>query len=222
MKIFILLGPPGVGKGTNAKPLCKNFGFVQYSTGQVFREEIAAQSPLGLKVKEYLDSGALVPDDIVVEVAAGYLAQKKAEGCSGVLLDGFPRTVPQAEALEKTLSSLNLPLTGAILLDADEGLLVRRLTGRRVCRGCDATYHVVRIPPKVEGVCDVCSGELYQRKDDHPDTVKDRLKVYHELTEPLIEFYESRNALERTDLNGDVADDYRQVTAAMGIGSTQQ
>ena len=215
MKIYILLGPPGAGKGTYAKPLCKEYGFEQYSTGQVFRDEMAAETPLGLKVESYLSTGSLVPDEIVVEVAANYLKNKKKEGCNGMLLDGFPRTVPQAEALEKTLNELDLPLTGAVLLDADWDLLITRLTGRRVCKGCGATYHIVNIPPKVEGICDNCGGPLHQREDDSSETVKNRLDIYEEQTAPLIAFYESKGLLSRTQMSGDFADDYRQIREAV-------
>ena len=164
-----------------------------------------------------LEIGALVPDEIVVEVAATYLERKKKEGCSGVLLDGFPRTLPQAEALDETLDTLGLPITGAVLMDADRELIVTRLTGRRVCKSCGDTFHVVNIPPKVEGVCDACGGDLEHRKDDSVETVQARLEVYDEQTAPLIAFYDAKGLLGRTMLDGNIAGDYRQVKEAMDL-----
>lgn len=215
MQIFILLGAPGAGKGTNAQPLCDSGEFEQYSTGQTFREEIAAGSELGLKVKSYMDAGDLVPDEVVVEVAANYLKRKKETGAKGILLDGFPRTVPQAEALEKTLAALELSLTGAIVLTAPEELILSRLTGRRCCRGCPATFHVEILKPKVDGVCDQCGGVLYQRDDDSAETVRNRLAVYEEKTAPLVNFYDSRNKLGTVMVTNEIPSNTKKIRAAM-------
>ena len=217
MQIFILLGAPGVGKGTNAKLLCDTGEFEQYSTGQTFRDEIAVGSDLGTTVTRFMDSGELVPDEIVVEVAASYLTKKKEAGANGVLLDGFPRTVPQAEALERTLADLDLPLSGVVVLEAPEELLLARLTGRRCCRSCPAIFHLEFAPPKKDGVCDQCGGELYQRDDDSIETVRNRLVVYEEKTAPLVDFYTTRGCLGTAPVINDDDLNMKKIRAVMAV-----
>lgn len=203
MQIYILLGAPGVGKGTVAEVLCEGDDYYQLSTGQLFRDEIAAESELGLEVKGYIDKGELVPDATVVNVAAKAISEKIGK-VKGVFLDGFPRTVPQAEALDATLDGLDEKLTGTIVLSADEDLLITRLVERRMCRGCGALFNLRYAPPKKEGVCDQCGGELYQRSDDSEKTVRNRLEVYEEQTQPLVDFYAETGRVKKIHLDNDL------------------
>lgn len=197
---LILLGPPGAGKGTQAKLLSARHGIPHISTGDIFRAAIREGTPLGVRAKEFLDRGALVPDEIVIGIVTERLG---AEDCRrGFLLDGFPRTLPQAEALDRYLAETGRPLTAAIDLEVGEEILIRRLTGRRVCRACGAPYHVDTNPPREPGRCDRCGGELYQRDDDQPETVAERLRVYEAQTKPLIDYYERRGLLRRIEGDG--------------------
>ena len=194
----ILMGPPGAGKGTQAVSLLGRYKIPHISTGDMFRAAIKAGTPLGLKAKEYMDAGGLVPDEVTIGIVAERLADPD---CSkGFLLDGFPRTVSQANALDEILSKLNISLDGAINIEVEEEKLLERLTGRRICRQCGATYHMVFNPPKA-GLCDNCGGELYQRGDDTLETAKNRLEVYNQQTQPLIQFYQEKGLLR--EINGD-------------------
>jgi len=186
---LILLGAPGAGKGTQVEYLTKQQGLPAISTGNILRAAIKESTPIGLKAQEYISAGKLVPDDVIIGIVKERLSQKDCE--NGFILDGVPRTIGQAEALEKA----GIEITAAILLDVPDELIEKRMAGRRTCIGCGATYHVVTKPPKKENVCDECGGELTRRKDDDPETVRTRLKVYHEETEPLVDFYRKRGKL---------------------------
>ncbi|HHU06298.1 MAG TPA: adenylate kinase [Clostridiales bacterium] len=186
---LILLGAPGAGKGTQVEFLTKERGLPSISTGNILRAAIKEGTPIGLKAQEYISSGRLVPDEVIIGIVKERLSQKDCE--NGFILDGVPRTIGQAEALEKA----GIEITAAILLDVPDNMIEQRMAGRRTCIGCGATYHVVTKPPKKENVCDECGGELTRRKDDDPETVRTRLKVYHEETEPLVDFYRERGKL---------------------------
>lgn len=189
--IIVLMGPPGAGKGTQAERIAKDFNLLHISTGDILRGAVKEGTPLGKKAKDYMERGALVPDELIVDIMKERLA--RPDGAGGVLLDGFPRTVEQAEALEKVLNELQLKLDGVLNVDVATEELLDRLTGRRVCRACGSTYHVKYNPPRVRNICDHCSGELYLRSDDTVDTVKERLEVYSRQTLPLIEYYQRKN-----------------------------
>jgi adenylate kinase len=194
---LVLLGPPGAGKGTQAERLVEDFGLPYYSTGIILREAVAEESELGREAKKFMDAGELVPDDLINKVIAERLDSGEAD--DGFLLDGFPRTIGQAEMLEKTLEGRGRELSGVLLIDAPDDEVVRRLSGRRTCAKNSHVYHVEFDPPKNEGVCDQDGSRLVQRDDDQPETVQKRLQVYHDQTEPLIERYEDRGQLRRFD-----------------------
>jgi adenylate kinase len=194
---IVFLGPPGAGKGTQAKILIERYGIPQISTGDMLREHRAKGTELGKKAQEYMDKGQLVPDEIILGMVKERLSQPDCQ--KGFILDGFPRTVAQAEALDKLLSEMGKKLDFALALIVPDDLLVERLTGRRTCKICGMMYHIKYKPPKVEGKCDVCGGELYQRPDDNEETVRNRLKVYHEQTAPLIEYYKNKGILREID-----------------------
>lgn len=186
---LILLGPPGAGKGTQAEILSKYYSIPTISTGNILRAAVKNGTPVGLKAKEYMDAGKLVPDEVIIGVITERLAE--ADCASGFILDGVPRTIPQAEALEKA----GITFDNVLSLEISDEEIVRRMSGRRVCLSCGAPFHVTGNPPKREGVCDSCGGVLQQRADDKPEVVQDRLKVYHAETEPLKNFYEERGIL---------------------------
>jgi len=196
---LILLGPPGAGKGTQAEGIKKEFNIPHISTGDIFRENIKNNTELGKKAQEYMNKGLLVPDELVVDLVKDRLSKEDCK--KGFLLDGFPRTIEQAKALDKVLDKINQKLDRAININVDEEILVERIVGRRICKDCKATYHVKFNPPKVEGRCDKCGGELYQRDDDKEETVEKRIKVYNEQTQPLIDYYDSKDLL--LNINGE-------------------
>lgn len=198
MKI-ILMGNPGAGKGTQASLLVERFHIPHISTGDMFRAAIKNGTELGLKAKSFMDAGSLVPDEVTIGIVAERLALP--DRADGFLLDGFPRTLAQGNALDQILDRLGMKLDGVINLEVAEEVLIPRLTGRRVCRKCGASYHMIFNPPKQEGVCGQCGGELYQRSDDTIETAKNRLNVYNQQTEPLISFYQEQGLLKR--INGD-------------------
>lgn len=199
---LILLGPPGCGKGTQAKILIDTYHIPQISTGDILREAIKKESPLGIEAKIHMDQGSLVPDHLVIKIMEERL--KQADCNRGFVLDGFPRTVAQAEALDTTLSEMGSKLEYVFSIEVDDGELVRRLTGRRVCRKCGESYHVEFNPPRQEGLCDSCQGELYQRDDDKEETIRNRLKVYQDQTSPLISFYQRKDVLHSMDGIGSI------------------
>ena len=206
------LGPPGAGKGTQARELAREWNVPHVATGDMLRDAAAAGTPLGREAKGYMDRGALVPDDVIVRMIAERL--RRPDAGAGFLLDGFPRTIAQAEALERLLKDLGRPLDRVVYFDVSEPELLRRLTGRRVCRNCQTAFHLVSAPPKTPGVCDRCGGELYQRDDDSEATVRNRLAVYARQTSPLLDWYRGRGLLAAVPGEGAITDIRRGVRDA--------
>lgn len=194
---FALLGAPGSGKGVQAKKICEKFSIPHVSSGDIFREEIAKKTPFGEQIQSYVTSGRLVPDQLVMQTM--YARLERPDCVNGFLLDGFPRTVDQAEELEEYLSKKGMKLNRILYLKVDPEILVKRLSGRRYCEKCSKVYNIVTQPPQVEGVCDACGGKLVLRVDDEASTVRRRLNVYQDLTEPLVSFYRSRAILSDVD-----------------------
>jgi adenylate kinase len=213
MKI-IMLGAPGAGKGTQAKMIAAKYGVPHISTGDIFRANIKNGTELGAKAKEYMDKGLLVPDELVVDLV---IDRFKEDDCAkGYILDGFPRTIPQAEALDAALTAIGDSVDYAINVEVPDSNIIERMSGRRACVGCGATYHVVYNPTKVEGKCDTCGAELILRDDDKPETVKNRLKVYHDQTQPLIDYYKGKNILKEVDGTVDMNDVFAAITEILG------
>ncbi len=209
--LLILLGPPGAGKGTQAERLVKDRGLAYISTGDILRTAVKEKTAMGKKAKTYMDQGKLVPDDVVVKIVRERL--QEPDCVDGALLDGFPRTVIQASFLEQSLPEINIEIDQVVAIQVDEEELIERLTGRRVCSDCGTNYHTKYKPPAVRNVCDQCGGNLYQRDDDTFETVKERLSVYKEQTEPLISFYRERNLISPVDGNQDIDQVYEQINA---------
>lgn len=213
MKV-VMLGAPGAGKGTQAKKIAAKYNIPHISTGDIFRANIKNGTELGKKAKTYMDQGLLVPDELVVDLVVDRVNQ---EDCAdGYVLDGFPRTIPQAEALTKALASQGQKLDYAIDVDVPDENIVRRMSGRRACVGCGATYHLEYAPTKKEGICDVCGGELILRDDDKPETVEKRLGVYHEQTQPLIDYYTKAGILKEVDGTIDINDVFAAIVQILG------
>jgi len=203
MKI-IMLGAPGAGKGTQAKMIAKEYGIPHISTGDIFRANIKEGTALGKEAKTYMDAGQLVPDELTVKILLDRVAKDDCK--NGYVLDGFPRTIPQAEVLDEALTKLGDKIDFAIDVDVPDENIVRRMGGRRACVTCGATYHIEHVPPKAEGICDTCGSELILRDDDKPETVSNRLKVYHDQTQPLIDFYTKKGVLKSVDGTVDMMD----------------
>ena len=213
MKI-IMLGAPGAGKGTQAEMICEKYGLPHISTGDIFRANIKNGTELGKEAKKYMDQGLLVPDELTVKILLDRVAKDDCK--NGYVLDGFPRTIPQAEVLDKALTELNDKVDYAINVDVPDENIINRMGGRRACVTCGATYHVVFAPTKVEGVCDKCGANLILRDDDKPETVKNRLDVYHKQTQPLIDFYSAKGVLKEVDGTQAMNDVFAAITGILG------
>ena len=213
MKI-IMLGAPGAGKGTQAKKIAEKYSIPHISTGDIFRANIKNNTELGQKAKTYMDKGELVPDELVVDLIMDRF--KEADCANGYVLDGFPRTIPQAEALDKALSANNEAVDFAINVEVPDENIINRMSGRRACVGCGATYHIQFNAPKVEGVCDTCGEKLILRDDDKPETVKNRLSVYHEQTQPLIDYYSKKGVLAEVDGTQAMDDVFNAIVNVLG------
>lgn len=213
MKI-IMLGAPGAGKGTQAKMIAEKYGIPHVSTGDIFRANIKNGTELGMEAKKYMDKGLLVPDELTVKILLDRVA--KEDCAKGYVLDGFPRTIHQADVLEEALNKIGDKIDFAIDVDVPDENIIRRMSGRRACLSCGATYHIEHVPPKVEGICDKCGQELVLRDDDKAETVKNRLNVYHEQTQPLIEFYEKKGVLKSVDGTVDMKDVFAAIVGILG------
>ena len=213
MKI-IMLGAPGAGKGTQAKMIAEKYSIPHVSTGDIFRANIKEQTELGMEAKKYMDQGLLVPDELTVKILLDRVAKDDCK--NGYVLDGFPRTIPQAEVLDKAVTELGEKIDFAINVDVKDENIIRRMSGRRACLKCGATYHIEHIPPKKEGICDKCGSELVLRDDDKPETVEKRLKVYHEQTQPLIDYYNKKGILKEVDGSQDMKDVFNAIISILG------
>ena len=214
MKI-IMLGAPGAGKGTQAKKIADVCKIPHISTGDIFRANIKNGTELGAKAKEYMDKGLLVPDELVCDLVVDRIQQDDCK--NGFILDGFPRTIPQAEALTNALSAIGQNMDFAIDVDVHDENIIHRMSGRRACVGCGATYHIVYNPTKVENICDVCGEKLILRDDDKPETVKKRLNVYHEQTQPLIDYYQTQGILRTVDGTKDMDEVFADILKVLGV-----
>jgi|WetSurMetagenome_2_1015567.scaffolds.fasta_scaffold19863_7 adenylate kinase len=213
---LVLLGPPGAGKGTQASRIVDEYGVPHISTGDILRSAVKNQTQMGLEAKKYMDAGELVPDSVVIGIVKDRL--QEPDTAKGFLMDGFPRTIPQAEALDKALETLDRAISKTVVLLVDEDLLIKRLTGRRICRSCQTPFHVYFNKAKVEGVCDKCGGELYQRDDDTEATVRNRLEVYRAQTEPLIGYYDAQGVVVRIDGAQEPEQTFADIVSALGPG----
>lgn len=206
---LILLGPPGAGKGTQAKVLTSKFGIPHISTGDMLREAVSSTTPVGLKAKSYMDKGELVPDEVVIEIVK--LRLQKPDIKNGFILDGFPRTLVQAKNLDATLQKMGQDIDLVIYFETSAEVSIRRLSGRRVCRLCSANYHTVNMPPKKQGVCDKCGGDLFQRDDDKEETVRNRLTVYEQKTKNLLDYYKNKSKLRTVSGDKEVDEVFQQL-----------
>ncbi|HIV25555.1 MAG TPA: adenylate kinase [Candidatus Scatomonas pullistercoris] len=213
MKI-IMLGAPGAGKGTQAKKIAEKYGIPHISTGDIFRANIKEGTELGKKAKSYMDQGLLVPDELTCDLVVDRISQPDA--AKGYVLDGFPRTIPQAEALTDALNKRGETIDYAINVEVPDSNIINRMSGRRACLSCGATYHLTYNPPKTEGICDNCQGELVLRDDDKPETVKKRLDVYHAQTQPLIDYYQAAGALREVDGTQDIDVVFQDIVKILG------
>ncbi|MCQ2544332.1 MAG: adenylate kinase [Lachnospiraceae bacterium] len=213
MKI-VMLGAPGAGKGTQAKMIADKYSIPHISTGDIFRANIKEGTALGLEAKSYMDQGKLVPDELTVKILLDRVA--KDDCANGYVLDGFPRTIPQAEVLKDALAKLNDKIDYAVNVDVPDENIVKRMSGRRACVTCGATYHIEHVPPKTEGVCDRCGAALILRDDDKPETVLNRLKIYHDQTQPLIDFYTNEGILKTVDGTVDVKVVFENIISILG------
>ncbi|MCI9082913.1 MAG: adenylate kinase [Lachnospiraceae bacterium] len=213
MKI-IMLGAPGAGKGTQAKQIADKYSIPHISTGDIFRANLKAGTELGKKAKEYMDQGLLVPDELTCDLVMDRISQDDCK--NGFVLDGFPRTIPQAEALDAALTKIGQKMDYAVDVDVPDENIINRMSGRRACLNCGATYHIVSIPTKVEGVCDRCGSPVVLRDDDQPETVKKRLEVYHAQTQPLIDYYKKQNILKSVDGTQPMEEVFRAIVEILG------
>lgn len=211
---IILLGPPGAGKGTQAKSICNKYSIPHISTGDIFRKHISELTPLGIEAKKYIDKGQLVPDELTVDIVQHRL--READCADGYLLDGFPRTVMQAEVLDLFLGKSQEKIDTALLIEVPRGFIVDRMTGRRVCLTCGASYHLKYNPPTSVGKCDICGSDIIQRKDDVESTVLERLDIYDRQTQPLIDYYSSRNILATVDGTKPIKDVFKSICRILG------
>lgn len=211
---IILIGPPGAGKGTQAKRMIDRLGVPQISTGDMFRAAVKDGTPMGIKAKEYMDKGALVPDDVVIGVVDERF--QKPDAKKGFVLDGFPRTLEQAKALDGLMDRMSMKLDHVVVIEVPDDYLVKRLTGRRTCKGCGYMHHIEFDPPKDESTCDKCGGELYQRDDDQEETIRERLTTYHKQTSPLVDYYSKKGIVRKIDGTGSMEDVQDAVKAAIG------
>lgn len=210
---LILMGPPGVGKGTQAKKLAVVYEIPQISTGDILREAIVNDTPVGREAKEYMDAGRLVPDDVILNLMKDTLGSEKC--AQGFILDGFPRTVPQATGLDTLLATLEIDLNAVLVMEVPEEIIVDRLSNRRSCPECGAIYNLKTSPPKKDEICDKCGAQLIQRSDDKPETIKNRLKVYREETAPVIDFYAGKNLVKTIDATGTVSEVWEKIQSAL-------
>lgn len=213
MKI-IMLGAPGAGKGTQAKMIAEKYSVPHISTGDIFRANIKNGTELGMEAKKYMDQGLLVPDELTVKILLDRVANDDCK--NGYVLDGFPRTIPQAQVLDKALTELGDKIDFAINVEVPDENIIKRMGGRRACLTCGATYHIEHVPPKTEGICDTCGKELVLRDDDKPETVKNRLDVYHKQTQPLIDFYSAKGVMKSVDGTVDMKDVFAAIVGILG------
>ena len=209
-----MLGAPGAGKGTQAKQIAAKYEIPHISTGDIFRANIKEGTALGMEAKSYMDKGQLVPDELTVKILLDRVSKDDCK--NGYVLDGFPRTIPQADVLDKAVSELNDKIDYAINVDVKDDNIIRRMSGRRACLNCGATYHIVNVPPKKEGICDTCGSELVIRDDDKEETVKSRLLAYHEQTQPLIDYYNNKGILKEVDGTKDMNDVFADIVNILG------
>lgn len=211
---LVLLGPPGAGKGTQAVKIVEKYGIPQISTGDIFRKNIKEGTPLGIEAKAYMDKGELVPDELVIKIATSRLLEDDCK--NGFMLDGFPRTVHQAEELDKFLEAHEKKIDKVLDIDVPKEELIERLAGRRVCKSCGASYHIKNMIPKKEGVCDVCGGQLYQRSDDTVETVENRIDVYNKQTKPLVDYYIKKGNIEHIDGTTGLQNVFKTIVTILG------